>query len=182
MTKRILSIIMEKIAYKIRKMRIDGKGICMTIKEASQKWGLTENTICKYIAKEWFDGIYCEQNRVLLPEIPKPYKTTLKGNETVERLLRTILKACNERRYLSAYMLGVSPAAFFDFIDTLKKEEMIEGEAQYGASNMGFKITLKGIKESKKKKLSSPVLNINVQVSDINAQLVRVNKTGMVNL
>lgn len=111
----------------------------MTIAEAATKWDVTHATVYDYIDKGYIYGLYVENNKIMFPEIPKPYiKKKPKNNNQRDKY---ILTAMNQDMYVNAMIMDMSDEKFKERIIALIKSNKIyiktDTEPSY-TSNLDF--------------------------------------------
>lgn len=142
----------------------------MTLEQASATWKTSGTTICKWICEGLINNISLKENKLILPDIPKPRIVRKNIEITAEKAYKEILEACNKNEYIDAYLLRISEDQFVNYITILKQNGLLNG---YGIdSNIGYSITTKGIDfiKSKKRKFDFNV-NFNTQIGLANIKM-----------
>lgn len=120
----------------------------MTIAEAARNWGMSERAILRLINGGCFFGMSVRENRLYLPDLPKPYRPRTK-KEKAQQIDRCILSALNNSQYLNQIILGVSKQKFSERLDALQNAEKIyqssdiERPTTKVSSTLGYSISAK---------------------------------------
>ena len=69
----------------------------MNVKEASEKWRVSEDTVIKYIVKGYILDLSIENNSIIIPDIKKPYIKKWK-NDKVSNIKITLTYDKNIKR------------------------------------------------------------------------------------
>lgn len=156
----------------------------MTIKQAEEKWDEKLKNIFEYIANGWIKDISINDNQIIIPDMPKPYKIKSNPKRTASNIYKYILLACDSGEYIdSNFMskLNVTPGEFKLCINELLDKKIIRKNEDYknDYSNIGFTLTLDGI-DIAKNYTSSPTKLIN-KLSKFNISLNVITQIGIVN-
>lgn len=137
----------------------------MTIDSAAIQWNVKPKTVLEYIRKEYIAGITCENARLSLPEIPKPYIPPQKRDGSYDRD-RAILTACSKSFFIDEHILRCSRASFEAHMTRLVEGgylSIIDDTLTKG--NLGYQCTAAGSNVvSSKESLNLPDININISV------------------
>lgn len=113
----------------------------MNIREASNRWNVRENTVFDYINKGYIYGISVKNNKIIIPDIPKPYvkrkPKTVKGQDNY------IISALNNGCYVNADIMDLSPDKFKERLLALIKSKRIyprKGSSVDYSSSLDFVI------------------------------------------
>ena len=150
----------------------------MTVAEASQRWGLTENTIIKYLVKGFIYDISIENDQLILPDINKPLIVSENFKSISPNIYREMLKACRDDKYINSKILKIDNDKFNAHIRQLVNEGhlIVESDIRDG-TNIGYQITTKGMDFLKSKK----VFNFNFDITN-NANVNITTNIGLVNI
>lgn len=141
----------------------------LTLKEVTEKWGLSENKILQLIKDGYINDVIVENHTLLLPDIPKPLSIKKNINLDDDKRYHYILRACNENLYIDEYILKVN----IEYFETLMTQLILDGYLTgkfNGKDNLNCVITPKGIKsaKSRKKICINSIVNINNNIGLVN--------------
>lgn len=100
----------------------------MTIKEAAQKWGVSQTTVWSYIRKGFITGIWSEKNIIHVPNISKPHIVRANMKRTEKNICNHIMNASYNFEYIDPFILGISENAFKSALEYLVKRGYISCE------------------------------------------------------
>ena len=149
----------------------------ITIDEAAAKWSVKPKTVLDYIYKGYIPGIECKDNRLMVPDLPKPYVKAVNQKLNQEAKYRVILKICNAGEYIDAHLLNITDEQFEAYINQLEKAGCLEKgtPSADSHSSLGWLITPAGVKMFSEGKLSLSNITINNTMNN-------TVKNGLVNL
>ncbi|MCD7958865.1 MAG: hypothetical protein LUF89_05045 [Ruminococcus sp.] len=151
----------------------------MTIDEAAKKWDIQAKTVLDYIYKGYILDISCDNNEIMLPNIPKPAIQNKRGKLSAQKIYETILRICDNEQYINAKIFGITEEQFEFYMQELEKSGYLSktnSSADF-RSNFGWNIMPTGAEMLLKRKFSLPGITINNPVGIQNAA-----KIGFVNL
>lgn len=147
----------------------------MTVTEASQNWGVTENTVIKYLAKGFIYDLSIENDQLILPDIKRPKIIPKNRRKVLSNICQWILESLEEREYINAKIIGINLAEFTGCMEQLIADGLIcRGECVRVGTNIGYRLTIKGIERlHPKKNLAVKILpvtataNVNIGAGNV---------------
>lgn len=108
---------------------------------ASKEWGISVNTILRYIYQGVIAGIEVCNNNIMLPEIKKPHYAVKSKNP-----YKDILRAVYRDEYIDYLLLGINEDIFKTYIIELLEKEYIRNVNNTDdlKSNKDLILTFKG--------------------------------------
>ena len=140
----------------------------MNIETASKKWGVSTNTVLKYIYNGYILNLSIEENEIIVPNISKPY--IIKGKiNTIMKLDYSILKSLESIQYFNYKIAGVTDDLFKERLLILEEEKKIyrKTDTPNFASNIDFAIASLQT-DDLKKDISLITINPTLQVGLMN--------------
>ena len=142
----------------------------MTIKEASEKWKISENTILKYLLQGYLFDLKIINNVIIIPDIQKPYIKKVKDNN-IRAIDENIIAALEKNNYTNYVIMNIEPKLFIERIKVLEKDKKIYSS-----------VTNPNYEETKDFVLSSEVGNNKTFNLHISPKLNITSQVGLVNV
>lgn len=142
--------------------------MCISVDEAAKKWGIKPEAVLRYIYNGYIEDLTVTDNKVYLPDIPRPYLSRLKDQKnTADKICSAILKAYNNQMFLNPCLLSISREKFDFFLCQLEKSgyiDVCDPKADKG-SFLRYAITPLGITMVKSSKSFNLSLNVDPNVN-----------------